>query len=75
MSSEIGRGGAYFTNDLWTGGGGGGGYITGVLISPLHLVWVPDPQQEERVWYTSHHGLVLHAPQVPWGVKTTCKLC
>ena len=21
------------------------------------------------------HGLVLHAPQVPWGVKTTCRLC
>ena len=36
---------------------------------------MPDPQQEERVWYISHHGLVLHAPRVPWGVKTTCKLC
>ena len=28
------------------------------------VVWVSDPQQEERVWYTSHHRLVLHTPRV-----------
>ena len=33
------------------------------------VVWVPAPQQEERVWYTSHSQFVLHTPRVPWGDK------
>ena len=37
---------------------------SGVPNDSDSLVWVPDPQQEERVWSTSHHELVLHCQQM-----------
>ena len=58
--------------------GGGWGEVAGSVMScgirivcgiATHgLVWVPDPQQEERVWSTSHHELVLHCQQM-WASK------
>ena len=47
----------------------------GSLVLTNQLVWVPAPSQERTGLLHFASWIVLHSPQVPWCIKTTCRLC